>query len=416
MGVYPVSANSAIQQATHAAQILRTVSSQQRTAALLAMADAFEQQQDAILEANTLDLETSREMAISPRLLEWLKLTPERLQKIVNDLRTLSRLPDPVGKIVATSKTSIHGQTFTELLPLGVIAFVHESLPDLAGLAAGLCLRSGNSLLLRGSQEARQTNRAIFQVLQSAIAAADLPSDCLIDLGVQEDYSLRDLFSADRQAQLVIPYGRPSWIQQVIRQCNAPILHTAIGNCYLYWAASGSLDTVRTAIIDSHLTQPDAVNGIEKVLVNAQIKPSSLGMLWNSLREKGFEIRGDTHICAEYPDIKLAEPSEWQQPYLQKTVAFQFIDRLEAAADWINQSSSGHADCIVTDSYAEAQQFTQQLDSTFIYINASPRFYRLDPGGHQVFLGITKQKGIRRGTIGVESLMTTKQVIQGRPT
>jgi glutamate-5-semialdehyde dehydrogenase len=416
MGVYPVSANTAIQQATQAAQILRTVSSQQRTAALLAMAEAFEHQQDAILEANTLDLETSREMAISPRLLEWLKLTPERLQKIVNDLRTLSRLPDPVGKIVATSKTSIHGQTFTELLPLGVIAFVHESLPDLAGLAAGLCLRSGNSLLLRGSQEARQTNRAIFQVLQSAIAAADLPSDCLIDLGVQEDYSLRDLFSADRQAQLVIPYGRPSWIQQVIRQCNAPILHTAIGNCYLYWAASGSLDTVRTAIIDSHLTQPDAVNGIEKVLVNAQIKPSSLGMLWNSLREKGFEIRGDAHLCGEYPEIKLAEPSEWQQPYLQKTVAFQFIDRLEAAADWINQSSSGHADCIVTDSYAEAQQFTQRLDSTFIYINASPRFYRLDPGGHQVFLGITKQKGIRRGTIGVESLMTTKQVIQGRPT
>ncbi len=413
MGVYPVSANTAIQQATQAAQVLRTVSSQQRTAALLAMAEAFEYQQDAILEANTLDLETSREMAISPRLLEWLKLTPERLQKIVNNLRTLSRLPDPVGKIVATSKTSIHGQTFTELLPLGVIAFVHESLPDLAGLAAGLCFRSGNSLLLRGSQEARQTNRAIFQVLQSAITAVDLPSDCLIDLGAQEDYSLRDLFCADRQAQLVIPYGRPSWIQQVIRQCNAPILHTAIGNCYLYWAASGSLDTVRTAIIDSHLTQPDAVNGIEKVLVNAQIKPSSLGMLWNSLREKGFEIRGDANLCAEYPDVNLAEPSEWPQPYLKKTVAFHFVDRLEAAADWINQSSSGHADCIVTDSYAEAQQFTQRLDSTFIYINASPRFYRLDPGGHQVFLGITKQKGIRRGTIGVESLMTTKQIIQG---
>jgi glutamate-5-semialdehyde dehydrogenase len=408
-----VSVNSAILRATAAANGLSAASSQQRTAAIVAMAAALHDQQDAILEANTLDLETSREMAISHRLLEWLKLTPERLGKIVDDLNTLSRLPDPVGRIVATSKTSIHGQTFTQLLPLGVIAFVHESLPDLAALTAGLCLRSGNSLLLRGSQEARQTNRAIFEVLQSAIATADLPPDCLIDLAVQEDYSLRDLFNEADPAQLVIPYGRPSWVEQVVRQCNVPILQTAIGNCYLYWAASGSLDTVRSAIIDSHLTQPDAVNGIEKVLVNTQVKLSTLNMLWNSLREKGFEIRGDAAIVETFPDIKLAEAAEWSQSYLQKTVAFKFCDRLTTAADWINQSSSGHADSIITDSYTESQQFTQLIHSTFLYINASPRFYRLDPGGHQVFLGITKQKGMRRGTIGVESLMTTKQVIQG---
>jgi glutamate-5-semialdehyde dehydrogenase len=410
-----VSDNPAIELATNAAHHLCKLSSAQRTAAIQSMAAQLRSQQDAILEANTLDLETSREMAISPRLLEWLKLTPERLQKIVDDLHTLSRLPDPVGKVVATSKTSIHGQTFTELLPLGVIAFVHESLPDLAALAAGLCLRSGNSLILRGSQEARQTNRAIFQVLQSAIAAADLPGDCLIDLAAQEDYSLRDFLSEAQQPALVIPYGRPSWVKQVVGQCHAPILQTAIGNCYLYWAASGSLDTVRNAIIDSHLTQPDAVNGIEKVLVNAQVKPSTLGMLWNSLREKGFEIRGDAAIVEAFPDIKLAESAEWSQSYLQKTVAFKFCDRLETAAAWINQSSSGHADCIITDSYSEAQQFSQRLSSAFIYINASPRFYRLDPGGQQVFLGISKQKGMHRGTIGVESLMTTKQIIQGIP-
>jgi glutamate-5-semialdehyde dehydrogenase len=409
-----VSANNAISRATPAAQQLSRMSSQQRTAAILAMAQALRQQQDAILEANTLDLETSREMAISPRLLEWLKLTPERLQKIVDDLLTLSRLPDPVGRIVATSKTSIHGQTFTELMPLGVIAFVHESLPDLAALAAGLCLRSGNSLLLRGSQEAHNTNRMIFQVLQSAIVASDVPIDCLINLSDQEDYSLRDLFNEERQAQLVIPYGRPSWVQQVTQQCPAPILQTAIGNCYLYWAASGSMEAVRSAVIDSHLTQPDAVNGIEKVLVNAQIKPSSLGMLWNSLREKGFEIRGDAAIVEAYPEIKLAESAEWSQSYLQRIIAFKLVDRLELATDWINQSSSGHADSIITDSYTEAQQFAQQVQSTYIYINASPRFYRLDPGGQQVYLGIAKQRGIRRGTIGVESLMTTKQIIQGR--
>ncbi|WP_264322999.1 glutamate-5-semialdehyde dehydrogenase [Romeriopsis navalis] len=408
-----MSANSAIQQATEAANVLRTASSEQRTAAIQAMAEQLLKQQDAILEANTLDLETSREMAISNRLLEWLKLTPERLQKVIDDLLTLSRLPDPIGRVVATSQPSVHGQTFTELLPLGVIAFVHESLPDLAAIAAGLCMRSGNSLLLRGSQEARQTNLAIFQVLQSAIIETDLPADSLIDLAAQEDYSLRDFFCTEHQPNLVIPYGRPSWVQQTVRQCNAPILQTAIGNCYLYWSASGSLEKVRNAILDSHRTQPDAVNGIEKVLVHPQLKQSSLGMLWNSLRENGFEIRGDEHFVNEFPDLTLVEPSEWRQSYLQKTVAFKLVDRLEDAAAWMNQYSSGHANCIVTDSYTKSQKFAQQVNSTFIYINESPRFHRLDPGEKQVFLGISKQKGSHRGAIGVESLMTTKQIILG---
>lgn len=408
-----MSENCAVFKATQAARILSIVSSQQRTAAIEAMAKHLLHEQDTILEANTLDLETSREMAISPRLLEWLKLTPERLQKLVDGLVALSHSPDPVGRIVATSQPRGYGQTFTELLPLGVIAFVHESLPDLAALAAGLCIRSGNSLLLRGTQEARQTNRAIFQVLQSAIAAAELPTDCLINLSDQEDYSLRDLFNEEQQANLVIPYGRPSWVKQIVRQCNAPILSSAIGNCYLYWACSGSLETVRTAIIDSYRTQPDAVNGIEKVLLHSQLKPSSLGLLWNSLREHGFELRGDESLVTEFPELKLAAPAEWQESYLRKTIAFKCVDRLENAAEWINQYSSGHANGIVTDSYSEAQQFARLLNSSFIYINTSPRFYRLDPEGRQVFLGIAKQKGMLRGAIGVEILMTTKQIMQG---
>ncbi|MFM2429176.1 MAG: hypothetical protein RLZZ511_389 [Cyanobacteriota bacterium] len=403
----------AVLAARQAAALLGRATTTQRNQALRAMAEALGQQQDDILEANTLDLETGREMAVSPRLLEWLKLTPERLQKISQDLLTLSRMPEPIGRVIATDQTNIHGPTFTELLPLGVIAFIHESLPDLAILAAGLCLRSGNSLLLRGSTEARQTNQMIFQTLQGAIVRSGLAADCLINLAELENTTLQDLFTATQQPNLVIPYGRPTWVESVVRQCHAPMLQTAIGNCYLYWSVSGSLDTVRSAIIDSHLTQPDAVNGIEKVLLHPQMKTSTIGLLFNSLREKGFELRGDAEIVGEFPDLKLAEDHEWHQSYLQKIVAFKSVDRLETATTWMNQASSGHANCIVTDSYREAQQFAQQLDSTFIYLNASPRFYRLDPGGKKVFLGIAKQKGTHRGTIGVESLMGTKQVIQG---
>jgi glutamate-5-semialdehyde dehydrogenase len=403
----------AVVAARRAAVQLNLATTSQRNQTLQAMAEAVTRQQDDILEANTLDLEAGREMAVSPRLLEWLKLTPERLQKISQDLLTLSRMPEPIGRVIATAQTNIHGPTFTELLPLGVIAFIHESLPDLAILAAGLCLRSGNSLLLRGSAEAQQTNQMIFQTLQSAIVQSGLPGNCLINLADIEAASLQDLFTATQQPNLVIPYGRPTWVESIVRQCHAPMLQTAIGNCYLYWSVSGSLETVRNAIIDSHLTQPDAVNGIEKVLLHPQMKTSTIGLLFNSLREKGFELRGDAEMLAEFPDLKLVDETEWHQSYLQKIVAFKPVNCLETATAWINQASSGHANCIVTDSYSEAQQFAHQLDSTFIYLNASPRFYRLDPGGKRVFLGIAKQKGTHRGTIGVESLMGTKQVIQG---
>lgn len=410
--LFQVSANRAISQAAQAAPILGKVTSAQRSQAIQTMAESLLERQDVILEANTLDLETSREMAISNRLLEWLKLTPERLQKVTDDLMVLSRSADPVGRVIQTSEPQFQGQTFTELRPLGVIAFVHESLPDLAALAAGFCLRSGNSLLLRGSQEARQTNSAIFEALQWAINACDLPVNSLVDLSAYEDYSLQDFLSEELQPDLVIPYGRPSWVQQIVRQCHAPILRTAIGNCYLYWSCSDSLDLARRSIIDSHTTQPDAVNGIEKVLIHSQVKQSSLSLLWKSLRDQGFEIRGDDQIVAEFPDIRLAEDAEWRQSYLRKIVAFKSVDRLEDATNWINQYSSGHADCIITDSYAEAQRFPRLVNSALVYINASPRFNRVDSGSNQVFLGISKQKSRHRGLISIDSLMTTKHVMQ----
>jgi glutamate-5-semialdehyde dehydrogenase len=406
-------AANAVEQAHAASLALSILPGRQRTAAVQAMAQALLAQQDLILEANTLDLETSRDMAVPERLLEWLKLTPERLQNVINSLQALSDLPDPIGRVTTTGVTMEQGQSYFQLMPLGVVAFVHESLPDLVAIAAGLCLRTGNSLILRGGQEASHTNRIMSEILQGAIVDVGIPADCLIYLSAEAGCSVRDLLSQDRHINLVIPYGRPSWVEQIVRQCAAPVLRTAMGNCYLYWSPSGNRDTVQQMITESHLTQPDAVNAIEKVLIPSPTNRSALTMLWSSLQEKGFKIRGCEHLVTEFPELALAHDSEWSQSYLQRTIAFKVVESFDAGIDWMNEYSSGHANCLATESYQESQRFALRADSASLYINASPRFYRRSRRGDAVFLGVSNQKGIRRGNIGLESLMTMKQVIQG---
>ena len=171
---------------------------------------------------------------------------------------------------------------------------------------------------------------------------------------------------------------------------------------------------VRWVILDSHASEPDPVNAIEKILLNRYQKPSSLVILWNSLKEKGFELRGDAELVAEFPEqLKLTSETEWNQPYLDKIIAFKVVDSIESAIAWINHYSSGHADCLVTESYQESRQFALGIDSSSVYINSSPRFSRNPKRGDAVFLGMSNQKGYRRGMINLETLTTLKQVVQG---
>jgi glutamate-5-semialdehyde dehydrogenase len=404
--------SAVVQQAYRASLELAKLKGLDRSRAVQAMAQALKGAQNEILEANTLDLEASRDMAIPELVLEWLKLTPERLQATVQLLERLGELPDPIDRVMPTSHQVVDCQTYGQLMPLGVIALIYEAFPELGSIAAGLCLKTGNSLILRGSSEASHSNAVIAQVLQAAIADW-VPIGALELLPADQGNAIRDLVTQDQWINLVIPYGRPKLVQQVMRQATAPALKTAIGNCYLYWSPLGSLEAARWIITDSHQGQPDAVNAIEKVLIDQRHNRSSLVMLWNSLREKGFEIRGDETLVIEFPDLLLAEQMEWNQPYLDKIVAFKIVDNLEAAIAWINQYSSGHADCLVTESYSESRQLAQRLQSASIYINASPRFYRHPKRGEAVFLGMSNQRGLRRGLIGLEALTTTKQVIQG---
>ncbi|MBF2064625.1 MAG: glutamate-5-semialdehyde dehydrogenase [Calothrix sp. C42_A2020_038] len=384
-----------------------------RSRAVLAMASTLSTAFDDILEANTLDLEASREMAVPELILDWLKLTPERLEAAVDILQRLGELPDPLRRVRTADYQLDDSQTYSHLMPLGVIALVYEAFPELGAIAAGMCIKTGNSIILKGGTEASHSSAAIINVLQNAIADKGLPIGSIELITSEHGASLRDLVTQDKYLNLVIPYGRSSLVQQVVRQSTVPVLRSAMGNCYAYWSINSSLEMLRGIIIDSHASEPDPVNAIEKVLIHRQTLPSSLTTLFNSLKEKGFEIKGDQELAAAFGQLQLAQDTEWGNAYLSKTVAFKLVDSLEAAINWINHYSSGHADCIVTESYQESRQFALGVNSASTYVNASPRFSRNPSRGDAVFLGMSNQKGHRRGIINLESLTTVKHIVQG---
>ena len=405
---------STLQRAYNASLQLGTRPGNNRNQGVKAMAKGIQGAFDEILEANTLDLEISREMAVPDLLLEWLKLTPERLEATVKILERLAELSDPLERVMNAPYQLNPSQTYCQLMPLGVIALIYEAFPELGAIAAGLCLKTGNSLVLRGCSVSSQSSIVIAQTLQASLEEAGLPAGCLEILSPEGESTIQDLVTQDRYINLIIPYGRPSLLDRVSQLATAPVLRSVMGNCYLYWSPTGDLDLARWIVVDSHASEPDPVNAIEKVLVNSTHNPSFLIRLFKSLQENGFQLRGDGDLCAEFPDhLTPTKEIEWGKSYLDKIISFKTVANLSAAIDWINRYSSGHADCLVTESYQESRQFAMEIDSALVYINASPRFSRNPQQGDSIFLGISNQKGYRRGLISLETFTTLKQVVQG---
>jgi len=405
--------NTTVHQADIASQKLARLPHQHRNRLLGCLAQVLQDRQDDLLEANTIDLEVSRDLAIPSLVLNWLKLTPERLQTLRLMLNQLAVISDPLAIMACIPSACMVAPGYAKSYPRGVVAFIYEAFPDLALLLAAMCWKTGNSLLLKGGVETQQSNQVVAELLHEALTQADLPIASVQSLPCDRNLSIANLVAGDLPIDLVIPYGRPSLVQQVVQQSNLPALQSAMGNCYLFWSDSGSTDLARSMIVSSHQGFPDSVNAIEKVLLTPNIKQSRLTLLWSSLKEKGFELRGDATLAAEFPELILATKEEWQQPYLQKIVAFRMVDDLADALGWINRHSSHHADCLVTDSYQDSQQFIQGVRSAQVFINTSPQFLRQSSGpGGSLALGLSSANSVAPGVISLDTLLTTKQIVQ----
>jgi glutamate-5-semialdehyde dehydrogenase len=403
-----------VSQARQASNNLAQTSVQVRNLALKDLAVTLQSQQDEILEANTLDLETTRDLAVTELALQWLKLTPDRLAVVRQFIEQLVGLPDPLQVRSGTVANSLFSLSGFRVMPLGVVCGLYEFLPEFPVLLASLCLKTGNSLMVRGSAETSNTHRLLAKLIQTVLSKGKLDQRCFFSFESDRTVTPKDLVAQALPIDLVIPYGRPSFVQDIVQQKTAPTLTPVIGNTYLFWSATGSSDLVRNIIVDSHLGMPDAVNAIEKVLITPNINFSLLNVVFNHLREKKFTLKGDAALTAEFSDLALAQEQEWSTPYLSKTVAFKLMHSTAEGIQWMNTHSSGHADCLVTESYRESQQFTIGTTSATAFINASPRFSRLTSGSYgTISLGMAGRGSFHQGAIGIEALLRRSHIIQG---
>ncbi|MEM6452293.1 MAG: gamma-glutamyl-phosphate reductase [Cyanobacteria bacterium P01_C01_bin.69] len=378
-------------------------SNEQCSKALSAMGDAISQRQDDILEANTLDLEVSRDMALPELVAEWLKLTPERVQTAADILHRLAAMGTADPRLVTNS-------SYPPSRPLGIVGFIYEAFPDLSAITAGLCIRTGNAIALRGGSEASQTNQIIAQTLQSAITEVGLSADLVFLIEPTEVSRLEMAQCAD--IDLVIAHGRPSLVEQVLASANIPVIPSRMGNCYLYWSASGSVDQVYKMIVDSHTGTPDAVNRIEKVLLHEAHSDNTLTRLWNRLQESGFTLKADGALINKHA-LEAAEPLDWGSAYLKKAIAFRQVKNTPEAISWINKHSSGHADSIATADYSDSRLFATGCRSASLYINASPQFIRNAKHSSEIALGVSDRKGLSGGLIGIEVMRERQRIFYG---
>ncbi len=411
---------------SHAAALqLMQISTRERDSLLLEIANGIKKHKNAILEANTLDLEASRDMAVPDLVLEWLKLTPDRLNNAIECLTQLANLPDPL-----TLQVGINGY---QRVPLGVVAFIYEGFPQLGLIAAGMCLKVGNTIILKGGNEGTNTQESIAAIAKDIIISKGFPEACMSC--VPQGVALKELIVQEKYLRLVIPYGRPSFVQQVSKQATVSALPISMGNCYLYLSASGKLDFAKEIILNSRKGDPDAVNAIEKVVVHQSwldraLPDHGLGEWIMNLKKQGLAVRGCAETTAYFrqfleetsPDLRdqaIESEDIWGQSYLDETISIKIVHDTEEAIAWINQYSSGHADVLLTDSLSERDRFVSRINSSTIFVNAHSRFSRCsklgDSGNAKIALGMSslKTRGASRypGVIDIYALTTTKQVL-----
>ncbi len=381
-------------------------SDEQCSSALVAMGEALSQRQDDVLEANTLDLEISRDMAVPELVVDWLKLTPERVQTAAKICQRLAA----IGSVLPIESDCSSGASDSISRPLGIIGFIYEAFPDLGAIAAGLAIRTGNALVLRGGGEASKTNLIIASILQEALASVELSESLIFPIESAEISCLEVAQRSD--IDLIIAHGRPSLVEQIVQSANVPVIPSRMGNCCLYWSASGSLDQVYRMIAESHSGTPDAVNRIEKVLLHEAHSENTLTRLWNRLQEGGFTLKAEAGLAQKH-GLNIAEPLDWGSAYLRQTVAFRQVKDAAEAINWINVHSSGHADSIATNDYAESRLFSDRCRSASLYINVSPQFVRNAKHTSDISIGISDRRSLSGGLIGMSVMRNRQRIFHG---
>jgi len=384
----------------------------QKDAALLAMADALLARRSEVLEANAEDVARAEADGTPANIVDRLRLTPQRLEDMARGLREVAALPDPVGEVVRGS-TLANGLELRQVrVPFGVVGMIYEARPNVTADAAGICLKSGNAVLLRGSSSARSSNAAIVAILRDAAVSAGLEADVVQLVPGDSHDSVKALMRARGLVDVLIPRGGAGLIRSVVEESTVPVIETGVGNCHVYVDRAADLDKAQAIVLNAKTQRTSVCNAAESLLVHAEIAEAFLPRVVAALQGAGVTIHGDDAFAA-YDGVEPATDEDWGEEYLSLDISARVVPDLDEAIAHIRRWSSQHSDAIVTEDQAAARRFTAAVDSAAVLVNASTRFTDGGEFGFGAEIGISTQKLHARGPMGLPEMTSTKYVVVG---
>jgi len=399
-----------------ASRALATATRATKDSALLAIADSIVKATDEILAANAEDVAAGRDTGMAVGLVDRLTLTATRLEAIADALRDLAALPDPVGEVVR-GQTLPNGLRLRQVrVPMGVVGMIYEARPNVTVDAAGLALKSGNAVILRGGSAAARSNGVIVRVIGEALAAQGLPADLVQSIDPWGREGAVALMHARGLVDVLVPRGGADLIQTVVREASVPVIETGVGNCHLFVDASADISKAIPILLNGKTQRVGVCNALETLLVHRDVADEFLPPALAALAEAGVTVHGDERALAAVPAGAAAVPAtdeDWATEYLSMDIAVRVVDDLDAALEHIRTWSSGHTEAIVTRSLEAADRFVAEVDSAAVMVNASTRFTDGGQLGLGAEIGISTQKLHARGPMGLAELTTTKWIVHG---
>jgi glutamate-5-semialdehyde dehydrogenase len=384
-----------------------------RNQALLATAEALDAARQALAEANRKDLENGRANGLDEAMLDRLELTPARIDTMIEGLRQVATLPDPVGEITDMTYRPSGIQVGKMRVPLGVIGIIYESRPNVTVEAASLCLKSGNATILRGGSEAIHSNQAIAECLATGLAAAGLPETAVQVVKTTDRAAVGELITMPQYVDVIVPRGGKGLIERISRDARVPVIKHLDGVCHVYIDSHADPEKALKVAVNAKTHRYGTCNTMETLLVDQEVADDMLPLLAAEFAAKGVELRGCERTCAIVEGISAATEDDWHEEYLAPILAVRVVDGLDGAIEHINRYSSQHTDSIITENHTRARRFLTEVDSSSVMVNASTRFADGFEYGLGAEIGISTDKIHARGPVGLEGLTSQKYVVFG---
>ncbi|MDD3889762.1 MAG: glutamate-5-semialdehyde dehydrogenase [Syntrophomonadaceae bacterium] len=399
--------------AKEAARFLATASTTLKNEALLAMADSLVNNSAEIIKANKVDLAEGKKKGLSAALLERLALNEERIEAMAEGLREIAALPDPVGEVLGMTRRPNGIEVGRIRTPIGVIGIIYESRPNVTADAAALCLKAGNAILLRGGEEALNSNRVIASTIAAAAVENGIPAGAIQLVDSPDRAAAVIMMKMHDYLDVLIPRGGKGLKKAVMENASVPFIMTGMGNCHVYVDKYADLAKAQKIVYNAKVQRPSVCNAAETILVHKEIAPAFLPDMINELQKAGVEIRGCAEAREIVGDIKAATDQDWDTEYLDLILAIKVVDSVEEAIDHINNYGTGHSEAIVSEDYSNVRRFMAAVDAAAVYANASTRFTDGNVFGFGAEMGISTQKLHARGPMGLQELTTIKFIIYG---